>query len=358
MKDILIIGPGSHGMAMAKLADRNGHGIRFLGRDRELIDSINEQKMISIPNVGTLRPKKVNAYYIPDDADKAYFGIRPVFITVPTQAIQEVLEQTKDAMDRKKQYIFGGTSKGIEIKNGRLPYQVTEDTLDGYKINYGCISGPGFAIGEMIGEPTTLNIAATNPARSRLVISGISQILTNPPYFNLVPCDDIIGIEVMGALSKIGVFIIGMCQALRGKRVTSNNIKILIGPNTESSLVNLLCVECGKIIKHFGGNPATAFSLAGLGDILLCSSSRRSRNRGAGNIWISKAQQGKSADQIKREITQDGQITVECFSTAEALMRHFEPLKNEIPFCFNTANVICGKISWEKGLANILKHYS
>jgi glycerol-3-phosphate dehydrogenase (NAD(P)+) len=170
-KNVLIAGSGQMACAMSSLLVRNGHNITILCREPEEAQQINLgegiifhsdtlNKTTSLPGVKAFTYKEIDTL----SNDFEY-----ILLAVPTEAIRDVLENIKPALEKNKCYKIIGTSKGI--KNGLLPHRIVQQSLQGHSFDYVCVSGPGFAEGIIQKEITTVNVASKRRKVAILVYS-------------------------------------------------------------------------------------------------------------------------------------------------------------------------------------------
>ena len=105
-------------------------------------------------------------------------------------------------------------------------------------------------------------------------------------YFKVYPHDDIIGIEICGAIKNITAIATGVCDGLG------------YGDNARASIITLGLMEMNNFGKNFGAKRKTFYGLAGVGDLITTCTSKLSRNRFVGE----KLAEGKSFDEIKEEM--------------------------------------------------------
>ena len=112
------------------------------------------------------------------------------------------------------------------------------------------------------------------------------MVLWQPDYFRVYPHDDIIGIEICGAIKNITAIAIGVCDALK------------LGDNAKASIITYGLTEMNKVGRFFNAKRSTFYGLAGVGDLVATCTSNHSRNRFVGQ----KIAEGKSFEDIKKEM--------------------------------------------------------
>ena len=129
--------------------------------------------------------------------------------------------------------------------------------------------------------PTATVIASEN-------VNCLNEIkkVFHADYFRVFPHDDIIGVEVCGALKNIAAIAAGVCDGLG------------YGDNARASIITLGLMEMSTYGKFLGAKRATFYGLAGVGDLVATCTSKHSRNRFVGE----KIAEGKKLDDIRNEM--------------------------------------------------------
>jgi glycerol-3-phosphate dehydrogenase (NAD(P)+) len=156
---------------------------------------------------------------------------------------------------------------------------VLKEELDSDKIV--AMSGPNHC--EEVGKrmPTATVIACKNNE----LLNKIKPVF-NRGYFKVYMHDDIVGVELCGALKNITAIAAGVVDGLG------------LGDNTKASIITLGLTEMNTFCRHFGAKRATIYGLAGVGDLIATCTSKLSRNRFVGQ----KIAEGKHFDEIKEEM--------------------------------------------------------
>jgi glycerol-3-phosphate dehydrogenase (NAD(P)+) len=153
--------------------------------------------------------------------------------------------------------------KGIDPREARLPHRIVAPWLDGRPA--GVLSGPSFAQEVAAGLPVALTIAGTSVAIEPLAIEafhhGAARIYTS---------DDLIGVELGGALKNVMAIAAGICDGLA------------LGANARAALVTRALAEMSRLGVALGARADTFMGLTGLGDLVLTCTGGLSRNRKVG----------------------------------------------------------------------------
>jgi len=129
----------------------------------------------------------------------------------------------------------------------------------------GALSGPSFAVEAARGDPTALTIASRDARLAETIQREFSD-----PRFRVYTNDDVIGVELGGALKNVIAIAAGICHGLG------------LGHNSIAALITRGLAEMTRLVVACGGRMETMSGLAGLGDLVLTCTGGLSRNRSVG----------------------------------------------------------------------------
>ena len=277
MEKICVLGAGSWGTALAVLLAKNECQVTLWGRVEDGIEMIAECRENRRFLPGLIIPDEVSPSA---DMGTAIEGAEWLVLSIPSQALREVLEKAK-------KYITPGiyivnTAKGLEIATGMRMSQLTEEVL-GREIRdrYAVLSGPSHAEEVAREIPTAVTVAAT-----RQVTASLVQDRFMSPNFRVYTNPDVAGVELGGALKNIIALATGVAYGLG------------YGDNTMAALLTRALTELVRMGAAMGGDPHTFSGLSGIGDLVVTCGSRHSRNRRAGEL----IGQGLSLDETLQRI--------------------------------------------------------
>jgi glycerol-3-phosphate dehydrogenase (NAD(P)+) len=204
--------------------------------------------------------------------------------------------------------------KGFEEQTRRLPHQIVREVL-GEALPAGALSGPSFAQEVAQGLPCALTIASTSSALCERVVAAV-----HGKHIRVYSSDDLIGVEVGGAVKNILAIATGMVDGMG------------MGLNARAALITRGLAEITRLGLALGGRAETFMGLTGIGDLLLTCTGDLSRNR---RVGLGLAQ-GKNLDTIVQEL---GHVAegVRCAQAVRALARE---LKIEMPITDAVAGVL------------------
>ncbi len=256
---IAVLGGGSFGTAMANLATRNGCHVTLWVRDKRTVKS--------------LQKTHINKKYLPDhklderlqftfELEAAIKNTDIIFVAVPSLAFREILQKIAPLITSQA---VVSLTKGMEKDTFALMSDIISEELP--NVAYGVMSGPNLAKEIMNNMPSATVIASTSEALRHAV-----QKALHSAFFRVFASDDVIGVELGGALKNIYAIAMGMASAYE------------IGENTKAMLLTRGLAEMSRFGVQAGANPLTFLGLAGVGDLYATCSSTLSRNYQIGNM--------------------------------------------------------------------------
>ncbi len=256
---VLVAGAGSWGTALAIVLTRNRQPTYLWGRNKD--------------HMAALKRERANRRYLPgfafqdtlkpiDDLESALPGVEDIVIAVPCQALRGVLQRVAKAFHPGLRICMA--CKGVEAGTQLLNHQVASEVL-GNGVPAAVLSGPSFAAEVAKGLPTAVTVASQDPAfASQLAARFHSE------SFRTYTNDDIIGVEVGGAVKNVLAIAAGIADGLG------------FGANARTALITRGLAEIIRLGVPLGGRRETFMGLAGLGDLVLTCTEDQSRNRRLG----------------------------------------------------------------------------
>ena len=273
MSRVAFIGGGSFGTALAVQLGHKGEKVNIFDRDINVCNDINNNRRNSKYIKDVVIPENITAY---NDLDSTIEGADYLVLAVPSHVIRDVAKSLKGKI--KKDIIIISIAKGIEATTNKRLSQVIEEELPNPVV---ILSGPSHAEEVAIEIPTTL-VATSN----HMEYAEKVQELFMTPTLRIYTNDDIIGVEIGGAVKNIIALAAGVCDGVG------------YGDNTKAALMTRGMKEISRVGTALGGKVETFFGLTGMGDLIVTCTSMHSRNRRAG-ILIGK---GKSLDDSLKEV--------------------------------------------------------
>lgn len=272
MKNIAIIGSGTWGVALAIHLAKAGNNIKIWSFMEEEARAINEDRKCKfLPNA--VIDENITCY---TDMKTVIEGSEMILHVTPSKFVRETIKKYKDYVTEQPIIMC---AKGFEADTLCTLSQIIEQEMPNVK--YGIFSGPSHAEEVSLGIPTAIVIASKDKKLQDLV----QQTFMNEKM-RVYTSDDVVGVELGGALKNIIAFCAGIAT------------EIDLGDNSFAALISRGLVELTRLGMAMGGQHDTFYGLSGLGDLIVTCMSEHSRNRRAGRL-IGK---GYTVEQARQEI--------------------------------------------------------
>ncbi|MFJ5772314.1 NAD(P)H-dependent glycerol-3-phosphate dehydrogenase [Psychrobacillus sp. NPDC093180] len=263
MEKVTVLGAGSWGTALAMvLAHNNNDCLLWSHREdqaREINDHHTNKKYL--PN--TLLPSNLKAT---SHFEEAIHHASTIIIAVPTKAIREVCRDMKTFLMEKK--LFVHVSKGIEPDSLKRISEMLEEELPAdFTDAIVVLSGPSHAEEVVLQHPTTVTVASEKMEAAEKV-----QDLFMNNSFRVYTNDDVVGVEIGGALKNVIALAAGIVDGLG------------YGDNAKAALITRGLAEITRLGISLGADAYTFSGLTGMGDLIVTCTSVHSRNWRAGNM--------------------------------------------------------------------------
>ncbi len=256
---ISLLGAGSWGTALAILAAQNGCQTLLWGHNPAHIANLKQARKNQryLPDLNF--PENLQ---VTDDLAQAANFSDILLISVPSHAFQHTILKLKNLIQKPVKIVWA--TKGFNPADGSLLHTLVTNIFPN-NTPIAVLSGPTFAKEVARNLPTALTIAANNPQFAQ----ELSAILHNS-HFRIYTSDDLIGVQVGGAVKNVLAIAAGIADGLG------------FGANTRAALITRGLNEVMRLGIQLGGKPETLMGLAGLGDLLLTCTDNQSRNRSFG----------------------------------------------------------------------------
>jgi glycerol-3-phosphate dehydrogenase (NAD(P)+) len=258
---VAIIGTTSWGTTLGVILSRRGIDVALWARTVEEAEQLarereNKARLPGIPFPGGLSAT--------GDVEEALQGASLVILAVPSQQMRQNARIIKGHIANGVPIL--SAAKGLEVDTTKRMTQVISEEIDpAYRHNICVLSGPNLSTEVVHGLPATTVIAAQDTAVAKRA-QGIMASATFRVYTN----DDVIGVELGGALKNIVALAAGLSDGLG------------YGDNAKAALVSRGLAEISRLGVAMEANPLTFGGLAGLGDLVATCSSPLSRNHFVG----------------------------------------------------------------------------
>jgi glycerol-3-phosphate dehydrogenase (NAD(P)+) len=278
MTRVAVLGAGSWGTALAKHLARKGLPTRLWARSDALAREIATRRENAAYLVGVAMPPDL---CVTSDLTEALDGAGTVLFVVPSHGLRE-LARTCRPLLRAGTAVVSAT-KGIENGSLMLMTEVLEQELGGEFADRTCaLGGPSFAREVALDMPTVVCVASRNEQAACAVQAQLAS-----ERFRVYTTDDVIGVELGGALKNVIAIAAGAADGLG------------FGHNARAGLITRGIAEISRLATQMGANPQTLAGLSGMGDLVLTCTGDLSRNRTLGM----ELGRGRSLQQVLGEMT-------------------------------------------------------
>jgi len=325
---ISILEPGAWGTVLGILLNKRNN-IGFWYEDKKLALKIARlRKNEKLPGIKI--PKKI---FISSNLKEAIKNTDLIVIASPSFNFRKTLLKLKKCRGQTSANYppLLGIAKGIEKETLKFPSQIVEEVLG--KIPYAHLSGPGFAKEIIRGKPAKEVIAS----KSRKFLKQLKELFKIEPL-KVSATNDLIGIQLAGTLKN--ALAIGISLVEVGVENPENQ-------KITRDLIQQGLKEMIKIGEVMEAKKETFLGPAGLGDLILTSTSSLSRNFQFGtNLYL-------NAEKMRQDIRKR-KITVEGFDSVWALYNLGKKYKLDLPMINEIYKVIYEKTSPEKTIKNLI----
>ena len=279
MSQIAIIGAGAWGTGLATVLGRKGsHRVRLWAYEVDVCDSINRNHVNDRFLPGARLPDSVRAS---SDFSTVLDGTEIIVSVMPSQHCRALFAHMRPFIPPRT--LIVSATKGLEEGSLLRMTEVIQQVLTiksnpegapllagfarsgDFDFSIGALSGPSFAVEVARGDPTAIAIASQSPE----LLSTIQQEFSDAS-FRVYTNQDVVGVELGGALKNIIAIAAGICDGLG------------LGHNSAAALITRGLAEMTRLTVACGGRAETMSGLAGLGDLVLTCTGGLSRNRSVG----------------------------------------------------------------------------
>jgi glycerol-3-phosphate dehydrogenase (NAD(P)+) len=255
---VTVLGGGAWGTALAAHCVRCDHTVRLWAREPEVARAIAEGRENTRHLPGVALPAGIAATH---DLGVAVQEAQALLVVVPSEFCRGVYRALRPVVPPGA--IIVSATKGIEIDTLERMTEVARAELSRHPL--AVLSGPSFALEVAHGQPTAVVVASGE----RGVAEAVQKTLSSRT-FRAYSSDDVVGVELAGALKNVIAIAAGIVSGLG------------YGHNTLAALITRGLAEISRLAVALGARPDTLAGLAGLGDLVLTCTGGLSRNRRVG----------------------------------------------------------------------------
>ncbi|MBI2881256.1 MAG: NAD(P)-dependent glycerol-3-phosphate dehydrogenase [Candidatus Tectomicrobia bacterium] len=308
---VSVIGAGSWGTTLAHYLGERGHAVHLWVYEPEVCEAIEREREnpVFLPGVrlsGRIRPT--------NDLRASIEGAEVVVSAAPSHVVRRLWEELAPAVAERSAVV--SASKGIETSSLRTMTQVIRETAGaGRGLRLCVLSGPTFAREVAAGLPAAAVAASEDRKTARWV-----QALFSGPSFRVYTGEDVLGVELGGALKNVIALTAGISDGLG------------LGSSARAALLVRGMAEITRLGAAMGADARTFAGLSGFGDLVLTSTGELSRNRTVG-LRLGRGEK-------LRDILAGMRMVAEGIETAKAARRLGEREGIDLPITEQTCRVL------------------
>jgi glycerol-3-phosphate dehydrogenase (NAD(P)+) len=257
IKSTAILGAGGWGTALAGMWARDGRPVVLWGHDAARIEKLGSTR----ENVDYLPGFKLSKNVQVTNDLRHCENCSLVVFVVPSTAFREIAERSREVVGGDA--VLLSCTKGIEHGTGMRMSQILSENFPDHRV--AVLSGPNLAV-EVARNLPTATVLGCADTECAVHLQGF----LGSPRFRIYTSDELIGIELGGALKNVFALSAGVSDGLG------------LGDNAKAALVTRCLAELLRLGTAMGGNPRTFYGLSGVGDLIATCFSQHSRNRRVG----------------------------------------------------------------------------
>jgi glycerol-3-phosphate dehydrogenase (NAD(P)+) len=322
---IAIIGAGAWGTALAvHAASQARHSVRLWARETSQREAMHLQRL--------------NTRYLPDihlppsldcvqgDLFDAVAGQDLVILACPVSSVRGLLGSLAEL-----EVSLAWLSKGFEAAavggNGLMVHEIQAQVAP--RLRCGVLSGPSFAKDVAMGRPTALVAASLHESVRQQLVEAF-----HGPSLRVYASDDLIGVEVGGAVKNVLAIATGFCDGLD------------LGLNARAALITRGLAEISRLGVALGARVETFNGLSGLGDLVLTATGDLSRNRQVGLLLA----RGMNLEQAVASL---GHVAEGVYS-ARTVVQRARALGVEMPISQAVVALLDGRLKPDQAVALLM----
>jgi glycerol-3-phosphate dehydrogenase (NAD(P)+) len=319
---IAVIGAGAWGTALAKILTESEQDVTLWCREEEVRHSIVERRENArfLPDIAL--PTRLKAT---GELGEAVRSAEVLVFAVPSAYLRAVAREIASLAPDARRLL--SATKGLEERTHVRMSEVLSETFSG--ASPVVLSGPSFAREVAFGEPTAIVAASEDLEAAKDVQARFST-----PTFRIYSNDDVLGVELGGALKNVIALAVGVATGLG------------LGHNPKAALMTRGLAEIARLVEAMGGRRDTLFGLAGMGDLVLTCTGLLSRNRQVG-VELGK---GRKLEDILAGMEQ----VAEGVRTTHAAVALARDHGVEMPIVLQMERLLRGKTTPEEAMRELM----
>ncbi|HCE93883.1 MAG: glycerol-3-phosphate dehydrogenase [Burkholderiales bacterium GWA2_64_37] len=327
---IIVLGAGAWGSAVAMSAAQHpaGHAVTLWARDAAQAQSMRAQEQNARYLPGIALPPSLSV--VDGDFRALLPGADLVIVATPMAALRGMLLALRGCTASVawlckgfEAVPAGANSASFGLLAHEVQAQVAPDLIAGV------FSGPSFAQEVALGQPTALVAASAHAAVRDALVNAFHS-----PSVRVYANEDIVGVEVGGAVKNVLAIATGLCDGLA------------LGLNARAALITRGLAEMTRLGLALGARPDTFMGLSGLGDLVLTATGDLSRNRRVGMLLA----QGQTLAQAVESL---GHVAEGVYS-ARTVVQRAQTLGVDMPIAEAAVALLDGRLQPAEAVAQLM----
>lgn len=290
-----VVGSGSWGTAFAATMAHAGTDVVLWARRPDLAEQVsagrNDDYLPGVPLPAGLRGTT--------DVAEALDGADVVVFAVPSQTLRAGLADWAPLVPPEAAVV--SLMKGVELGTTKRMSEVLAEAGDVEPERIVVVSGPNLAREIALQQPAASVVACVDELMAERVADACVT-----PWFRPYTNDDVIGVELGGAVKNVVALAVGMAEGMG------------LGDNTKASLITRGLAETSRLGAALGAEPTTLMGLAGVGDLIATCMSSLSRN----HMFGVELARGRTVEEIRASLHQVAEGVKSCESIAQLAAEH------------------------------------
>ena len=308
---VAVIGTGSWGTTLAVLLAQKGLPVTLWARTPDEAQRLQTARENHEFVPGLIFPAGL---FVTSTLEQALDRCALLLLVVPTPTLRDNIRRARDFLPADA--VILSCSKGLEVGTmQRMSEVIAEELPSGFHDRIAVLSGPNLSREIAAGLPTASVIASSSAETARFVQE--TMIL---PRFRLYTHQDVIGVELGGALKNIIAIAAGAVDGFG------------FGDNAKAMVLTRGLAEMARLAVAAGASPMTLAGLAGMGDLIATCASPHSRNHQVGE----RLARGEKIEIIQSSM----KMVAEGVSTAKAALQMAQRLNVEMPITEQVYGVV------------------
>jgi len=329
---IAVLGAGAWGTALALQASAR-HSVTLWARNPEQAKDMHAQleNKKYLPGYKFTAPMLISCE--PMGVDLKEFDL--LIVATPMAALRAMLTKLS-SLSIKAPVVWlckgfeaqqlNGVTSSVPAK-GLLAHEVLASVAP--KLIAGVLSGPSFAQEVASQQPTALVAASEHSVVRKILVDAF-----HTDKLRIYSSDDVIGVEVGGAVKNVLAIATGLCDGLE------------LGLNARAALITRGLSEMTALGVALGAKAQTFMGLSGLGDLVLTTTGDLSRNRRVG-LCLAK---GMSLQETLESL---GHVAEGVYS-AQTVSQRAQDLGVEMPISSAVLALLEGKLQASQAVAHLM----